>query len=241
MKKKGIVIAADICSDTKAMELVATVAPFVEAVKLGAPFLLDFGLHTIESIKTKTKLPIIADVKVCDVPHIARRTASALLNAGADAMTIAAISGTESISECAQVFGSKRVFVFTQFTHMTGLIDDELATAGVDAALSVGCSLIVPATRPDSICSVRERGGPTLRIMSCGVGAQGPPPGTAVAAGSDWEIIGRAIYDPKCAGCQSRRAAANANAGINQRAKSAFQPLDVGAYSNFPLPSNEQD
>jgi orotidine-5'-phosphate decarboxylase len=37
---------------------------------------------------------------------------------------------------------------------------------------------------------------------SCGIGAQGPEPGSAINAGADFEIIGRKIYgakDPRAA------------------------------------------
>jgi len=34
-----------------------------------------------------------------------------------------------------------------------------------------------------------------LIIACCGIGAQGPEPGSAIKAGADFEIIGRTIYE----------------------------------------------
>ena len=41
---------------------------------------------------------------------------------------------------------------------------------------------------------MRDLVGPGLTIVCCGVGAQGGKYGHAIAAGADFEIIGRAIY-----------------------------------------------
>jgi len=52
--------------------------------------------------------------------------------------------------------------------------------------------LVAPATRPRAVAEAR-RLYPEAFIMSPGVGAQGAPPGSALAAGADAEIVGRAI------------------------------------------------
>jgi len=52
--------------------------------------------------------------------------------------------------------------------------------------------LVAPATRPGAVAEAR-RLYPEAYIMSPGVGAQGAPPGSALAAGADAEIVGRAV------------------------------------------------
>jgi orotidine-5'-phosphate decarboxylase len=60
--------------------------------------------------------------------------------------------------------------------------------------------LIVGATKPEIIRRARDVAGRELAIFSPGVGAQGGDSRAAMAAGSDYLIVGRAIYeasDPK--------------------------------------------
>ena len=54
--------------------------------------------------------------------------------------------------------------------------------------------------------------GPEMTIVCCGIGAQGGKFGHAVAAGADFEIIGRAIYrapDPAAAAAEIAAAIAS--------------------------------
>ena len=51
-----------------------------------------------------------------------------------------------------------------------------------------------PATKPKVIKIVKDIIGNSMTIISCGIGAQGAKPGSAIEASADFEIIGRAIY-----------------------------------------------
>jgi len=62
-------------------------------------------------------------------------------------------------------------------------------------AVTVGASgIIAPATRPERVKHLRELIGDKL-ILAPGVGAQGGTPADPIAAGADYIIVGRAIYD----------------------------------------------
>ena len=73
---------------------------------------------------------------------------------------------------------------------------EEMARLGVECGAK---GFIAPATRPERIAAIREIIGDRL-ILSPGVGAQGGSASSAIKAGADYVIVGRAIYkadDPK--------------------------------------------
>ena len=60
--------------------------------------------------------------------------------------------------------------------------------------------VVLPATRPDRVKHLSELLDLETYIISPGIRAQGAAPGDAIVNGSDYEVVGRAIYqsdDPK--------------------------------------------
>ena len=72
--------------------------------------------------------------------------------------------------------------------------------------------IIAPATRPTVLAEVRRTIPRDMLIISPGVGAQGAPFGSAIRAGADYEIVGRAIY-------ASQDPAAAAHAAVEEQRK----------------------
>ena len=68
---------------------------------------------------------------------------------------------------------------------------EEMAELGVRCGVS---GFIAPATRPERIAAIRSVIGDRL-ILSPGVGAQGGSAASAIEAGADYVIVGRAIYE----------------------------------------------
>lgn len=195
MRERGIFFAADIEDRTNLLSTIRSVSPFVEGIKLGNTVLYAHGWKIIEEIKKISDKPIIADLKLMDIPEIARRLTLSAVNAGADGLMICGIAGEETIDECRAFSKDKMLFVFTEFTHETGLIDSQMADGYIQLALKYRCDGIqVPGTKHNRIKEVREKIGNNMIIISCGVGAQGPLYGSAIKAGANYEIIGRAIY-----------------------------------------------
>jgi len=69
---------------------------------------------------------------------------------------------------------------------------DAIATMAADAG---AYGLVAPATRPDSVKRIKSIIGDRLTIISPGVGAQGGKASDVIAAGADWVIVGRSIYN----------------------------------------------
>jgi orotidine-5'-phosphate decarboxylase len=202
--KKGLILAADVLDKERLLDVVRQTAPYIDAVKVGNWVLYQHGWSLIGDIKRVCAVPVIADLKLMDFPGMAKRITASAVSAGADGLMVCGIIGQPAVELCRQEAKGRLVFVFTEFTHQSGMISESVADQCVDVALATGCDGVqVPATRPERVKSVRRKVGQRLLIISCGVGSQvycgqegrRPDFGSAVAAGADYEIVGRAIYD----------------------------------------------
>ena len=194
---KGIIFAADISNKKQLLNTIEQVSQFIEGVKIGTTVLFEHGWRILRNIKTVTDKPIIVDLKIMDIPYFTKKYAKNAFENGADGILICGAAGVESVSVCKEVFRDKFVFVFTQFTHLSGLITEKMADEYIEIAKFTKCEGIqMPATIPNRITKVRKMVGNHMIIISCGVGAQGAKFRSAISQGADYEIIGRAIYDP---------------------------------------------
>lgn len=88
------------------------------------------------------------------------------------------------------------IYAVTEMSHpggreFTAPNAEALAMVGVECGVK---GFIAPATRPDRIAAIRRIVG-NREILSPGVGAQGGSAAAAFAAGTDYVIAGRAIYE----------------------------------------------
>jgi orotidine-5'-phosphate decarboxylase len=191
-------LALDVQDINQAVEIVSATSEYVDAVKVGLPLGLTAGLGVIRRIEEHTDLPVIADIKISDVPDIAAQLAKICFSLGYEGITIQGFVGPTAIEKC--VSESKKthdVIVVTEITHMDGEIFMQPISEDIaQMAKDVGASGIqAPGTRPERVRILRKIVGDDLLIVSCGIGAQGGEIGGAIEAGADFEIIGRAIWD----------------------------------------------
>lgn len=201
---KGILFAADLEDEHKLYSCLDEISDYIQAIKVGNALLYHTGATLIRNIKQRFDLPVIADIKLTDVPHIAARVAEHFAENGADAITISGICGKPVFDKAMEVLSEDcELWIFSEFTHPEGLIDSELADESIQLAVQAGAKGIqVPATIPGRIQKMRTTIGKNVTIVSCGIGVQGGTTGSAIAAGANMEIIGRSIYgkpDPKTA------------------------------------------
>ena len=165
------------------------------AFKVGNLALYQHGWSLISELKQRVGIPVIADLKLMEVPFMAENIARSAHAAEADGIMICGASGLDTLGFCRAAFPGL-LFIVTQFTHCRDVISDHDADSIVEAALKLGCDGVqVPGTFPDRISAVRERVRTKLKIVACGIGRQGPTVGSAIQHGADYEIVGRAIYD----------------------------------------------
>lgn len=206
-KHTRMILALDVTSREEALRITKDVREFVDAIKVGYPLVLAAGLGIINELAKFA--PIIADFKVADIPNTNRLICEQAFQAGADAVIVQGFTGRDSLDACLKVASEygKDIFVVSEMSHPGGAEFLEPAAEAIAAmAAEAGAfGLVAPATRPERVKKIRKISGDKLTIISPGVGAQGGKASDAIAAGADWVIVGRSIYNaesPKGAACK---------------------------------------
>lgn len=198
-----IVLALD-CKDKKdSFTVLDKCSDRLDAIKVNYPLILIEGLQFITELKKTYNIPVIADFKIADAPVTNNRIVTLLKDAGADAVMIHAIIGTDSIFELKQITEDKLgIIIVTELTHPGGLeFTRSFAEDAARLAVTMRClGIQAPGTRPEQVSNLRKIVGNEKIIFACGVGAQGGQYHEVIKAGADFAIIGRAIYatlDPR--------------------------------------------
>ncbi len=171
----------------------------VAGVKLGMPAILALGPDGIEKIidPFKKNYFFICDSKMADIGYVNRLVAEQIFGLGFDALIIHAFIGAKGgISEVVTQAGKtgRGVLAVCAMTHpgANEYLNKHLSTLLTLSASAGVDGFVLPATFPQTITQARKK-YPQAMIVSPGVGAQGAPFGSAIAAGADFEIVGRAI------------------------------------------------
>lgn len=188
--ENGIILALDVDTREKALEICEEVIDFVDAIKVGYPLVLKTDLSIVGELKQFQK-PIITDFKVADIPFVSQLICETAVNAGADYVIVHGFVGEDVVKACSE---AAKIFVVAEMSH-PGAVDfmakEALSIARIARKYAEG--IVAPATRPQRIKELRNAVG-DLTIISPGVKAQGASVGGAIKAGADFEIIGRGIY-----------------------------------------------
>jgi len=185
----------------QACQLAQAVAPYVAAIKVGYPLILSSGLEVARRLReTVPEVPLIADFKVADVAHTNAQIARQAFAAGFNALIVHGFMGSDSVNavmeEARRLEGRVGVILVVDMTHPGSsqyLHPQAHRLARMARELGV-TGVIAPGTSPRQVARIRSWIGPGLLIFSPGIGAQGGQPGAAIAAGADYEIVGRAVY-----------------------------------------------
>lgn len=189
-KRSRVILALDLEEKAEALALCEQVVEHIDGIKVGYPLVLASGLEVMEELRVLGK-PIIADLKVADIPEISSRICRRAVESGADYVIIHGFLGRDVVESCSKV---ARVFVVAEMSH-PGAVEFMAPKAEKIAAMAKAYAqgIVAPATRPQRIRELRKVVG-NLLIISPGVKAQGGALGGAIKAGADFEIIGRGIY-----------------------------------------------
>jgi len=195
-KKTRLILALDVITREQALSLAEKLCGYFDAIKIGYPLILSAGLGIVTEIATT--LPVIADLKVADIPNTNRLICQAVLGAGACGIIAQAFPGKDSLLACAKSAAEHGadLYVVTEMSHPGAeLFMAPLAEKMARLAVEVGAAgVVAPATRPDRIKLIRSIIGEKI-IISPGVGAQGGSAGAALLAGADYLIVGRSVYE----------------------------------------------
>ena len=195
-RKTQLILALDVASRERALILADQLKDYFDAIKIGYPLILHAGLKIVEEVSALA--PVIADLKVADIPNTNRLICEAVLEVGASAIIAQAFPGKDSLvacADCAANYGAD-LYAVIEMSHpgaeqFMAPLADSLARMAAEAG---ACGVVAPATRPDRIRLIRSVIGNKI-IISPGVGAQGGSALSALQAGADYLIVGRSIYD----------------------------------------------
>jgi orotidine-5'-phosphate decarboxylase len=139
---------------------------------------------------------VICDFKVADIPNTNRLIVDQVARHHAKGVIVHGFVGEDAVRACIDAARGLDVFVVAEMSHpgaerWNAPIADDLARLAVDVGAA---GIVAPATRPERVRALRKIVGDRL-ILSPGVGAQGGTPADPIAAGADYIIVGRAIYD----------------------------------------------
>jgi orotidine-5'-phosphate decarboxylase len=195
--------------------MVREVGKFICAVKINRQLVLSLGLRdgvdTIVELIHEMSLPAIMDAKLNDVGHTNEFMARSYIDTGFDGIIASPVAGWEggldSVFQLTDSLG-KGVILLVYMSNPGAERVYSLKTEPADgkprpvfelfAEMAVqwkASGVIVGATKPDIISRVRKLVGSDMAIFSPGVGVQGGDAVKAMAAGADYLIVGRSIYD----------------------------------------------
>ena len=195
LKNKGLIFSPDFIEFDKLISIIKECAHFFSGIKVGNLLLYKYGMGIIKEIKKFCDLPIICDFKLMDIPDISEEILRLGINNGIDGAMIWGVAGSETIQHCLSKFPELMIFILTEYTHTSEIINTSISDRIALEARELGAyGIQAPATKLERIKSLRGIVGNDLTIICCGVGHQGAEYGTAVASGADYEIIGRSIY-----------------------------------------------
>ncbi len=189
-----LILALDVLEREKAMEIARKTAPYLYAVKVGWPLVMNAGMDVVREISQFSK--VICDFKVADIPNTTRVIVRSAKKYGASGIIVHSFVGRDSVRAAVEEAGEMDVFVVTEMSHPGALDFMQMhAEEMVRIARDEGArGIIAPATRPERLREIRKLAGELL-ILSPGVGAQGGRARDAIEAGADYIIVGRSIYN----------------------------------------------
>jgi orotidine-5'-phosphate decarboxylase len=215
--RERIVVALDTPDLESALALARTLRGDVGWFKAGLELFVSGGPHVVTALR-ETGLPVFLDLKLHDIPNTVRAAAREAGRLGAGWLTVHASGGRAMIE--AAVAGAREGAeaaglpppVILGVTVLTSLDDGDLDAVGLSgpsgAAVTRLARLAVDAGAGGIVCSpeevraVREAVGPAPLLVTPGVRPAGADrgdqarvatPKDAVAAGSDYLVIGRPI------------------------------------------------
>lgn len=195
LERKGLIFSPDFITTQDALEIIRKCRNCFSAVKVGNIMLYREGINVIQKLKDISDLPVICDFKIMDIPDVAEELIGIGAERGMDGAMIWGMAGEETVYRCISLYPDIMIFLLTEYTHSADVIDSSIADQMARMAVEAGAyGIQAPATRPNRIAELRRLVGHDLKIISCGVGYQGAPYGSAIKHGADFEIIGRAIY-----------------------------------------------
>jgi len=181
----------------KGIGVLDEIEPYIAACKINRTLADIIGMNEIKGIiKQHPDLVFIADFKIADIPHTNKILSENAKQTGFDAVTVQAFAGSDAVLAVKEILDA--VLVVAMSHNGAKEFISQHVRQFCELALNLGIDAVVaPATRTEEIRTVKEILKDKAIVLSPGVGAQGGNFGNAIKNGSDFEMLGRTIYDAK--------------------------------------------
>jgi orotidine-5'-phosphate decarboxylase len=214
-----IIVALDVATVNRAIELVEALAPLVGAFKIGSELFTIAGPELVRRVRS-TGASVFLDLKFHDIPNTVAKAVAAAVQLDVQMLTVHTSGGARMLSaaqqsavETAQQL-SRNPPLLLGVTILTSLDSNELAEIGFQAnaarqverlaGLAVKAGLGGLVCSPLEVVALRQLLPSRMRLVTPGIRPPGAPagdqkrtltPAEAVAAGADWLVVGRPVYD----------------------------------------------
>jgi len=183
----------------RALSTLKSVEDHVAAVKINYPLLLSLGPDLTSDLLDEVEIVGIADFKVADIDNTSRWIGKQAMEMGFDAIIAHPFVGFEKglsglFEEVRDHEGGVILVINMSHPGSSQFITPNAEKLAEFARERDADGVIAPATRPEEVSQARSWIGSDVLMLTPGIGAQGGKPGDAIAAGADFEIVGRAIY-----------------------------------------------
>jgi orotidine-5'-phosphate decarboxylase len=207
-----LIAAIDTADATSAAAMVRAVAPHCGMIKFGLEF---FTANGLAGLAAAQGMPVFLDLKFHDIPNTVAGAVRAILPLGVNMLTIHAGGGPVMVAAAKQAAASSETPPkILAVTVLTSLDAETLAATGVAGgttqqvlrlarfALEAGADGLVCSAH--EIAVLRDAFGPKPLLVVPGIRPAGSAAGDqarvmtpqqAIAAGADYIVVGRPIFD----------------------------------------------
>jgi orotidine-5'-phosphate decarboxylase len=217
--RNPIIAALDVPTAELALKLVREIAPAVGAFKIGSELFTVAGPDIVKKIRA-TGASVFLDLKFHDIPNTVTKAVTAAVQLDVQMLTVHTSGGFEMLraaeqaaEEVAWKFGRIPPLVLG-VTVLTSLNAGALREIGLDvnveyqvrrlAAVATKAGLRGLVCSPQEVVKLRQEIPPAMQLVTPGIrtGAEKADdqkrtltPKEAIAAGANWLVIGRPIYE----------------------------------------------
>ncbi len=193
----------------QSLSTLKAVEEHVAAVKVNYPLLLSLGPDRTSDLLEEINMIKIGDFKVADIDNTSKWIGKQAMEMGFDSVIAQPFVGYEKglsglFKEVRANDGGVLLVINMSHPGSKEFITPNAEKLAEFARERKADGVIAPATRPDEVGQARSWIGPEILLLTPGIGAQGGKPGDAIAAGADYEIVGRAIYQAENPGKSAR-------------------------------------
>ena len=213
MSNKPIIVALDYDNKSEALQLIDQLDPNMCRLKIGKEMFTLFGPDLVKEIHNRN-FDLFLDLKFHDIPNTVAKAVTAAAELGVWMTNVHASGGLammQAAQKALEPYGTQAPLLIA-VTVLTSMSDEELALLGINVSAAEHVKRLASLTKQAGlngiVCSAQEASmlkaefGPDFKLVTPGIRPTGSDKGDqhrvmtptqALAAGSDYLVIGRPI------------------------------------------------